>query len=459
MENTTQRIDAFLQANLDDYIAETARLCAQPSVSAKAEGIEECADLVAKLLEQRDFCVQKFATPGNPVIVAHAEGQSERTLLFYNHYDVQPPEPLELWTSPPFEPTVRNGALYARGAADDKGEFIARLAAVEAVRAAHNGMLPCGVAFVVDGEEEIGSPNIAQFVQEHLNLLKCQGAIWEAGGIDPDGHPMLLLGVRGILYIELSVKTMKRDEHSGKAHILPNAAWRLLRALDSLKAPDERVRIPGFYDQVKPPSEIDIELLDALPDYEQFMRTKLGVREFVRGRTGKDLNRAVFEPTCNIDSITAGYQGEGPKTVIPAEATAKVDFRLVPNQDPDDVFAKVRAHLDDQGFTDVRVTRLGGAMWPAKTSSDDPLVKLTARTGEQVYSQPSLISPLIGPSSPIYAFADPLGGIPVVTAGVGYSDNCGHAPNEHVRIKDFHNGARHIARILDGFAGLSYDTE
>src|SRR5437763_364599 len=181
MEDNAKQIDTFLESRLDGYIAETAELCAQPSVSAKHEGMAECAQLVAAILKRHGFEVRQFETPGNPIIVGTAKGRSERTMLFYNHYDVQPPEPLELWTSPPFQPEVRDGALYARGSKDDKGEFIARLAAVDAVRAAHGGELPCGVTFVVEGEEEISSPHIAQFVQEHLDLLKSHGSIWEEG--------------------------------------------------------------------------------------------------------------------------------------------------------------------------------------------------------------------------------------------------------------------------------------
>lgn len=453
MSDAAQRIDTFLQAGLEGYISETSELCAQPSVSARGEGMRECAGLVGRMLARHGFRVQQFATPGNPVVVGHAEGQSDRTLLMYNHYDVQPPEPLELWTSPPFRPTVRDGALYARGAKDDKGELVARLAAVDAVRAAHGGALPCGLTVVVEGEEEIGSPHIAQFVQEHADLLTCHGAIWEEGGIDPDGHPQSILGVRGTLAVELSVETMRRDAHSGTAHILPNAAWRLVRALESLKGPDERVHIAGFYDHALPPSAQDRDLLDALPVHEAVYREVYGVEAFVLGRSGKELNRAVFEPTCNIQGITTGYQGDGTKTVIPAKASAKLDFRLVPDQDPQDIFAKLRAHLDEHGFADVQIRRLG-AMWPARVSADDPLVKLTARTGEEVYGLPALINPLAGGSSPVYAFANPLGGIPVVTAGVGYWDNRAHASNEHVRLVDFLNASRHIARIIDGFAEL-----
>ncbi|MGQ0570772.1 MAG: M20/M25/M40 family metallo-hydrolase, partial [Armatimonadota bacterium] len=219
-----------------------------------------------------------------------------------------------------------------------------------------------------------------------------------------------------------------------------------------LKGPDERITIPGFYDAALPPSSLDLELFERLPDYEEHLRATFRVKSFVRGLTGKALSRAVFEPTCNIQGITTGYQGTGSKTVIPARATAKLDLRLVPDQDPETIFAKLRHHLDEHGFADVRLTWIGG-MWPSKVPADDPLVRLTASTGEEVYGLPSVLHPMGGGSSPVYAFAGPLG-IPVVTAGVGYADNRTHAPDEHVRLSDFLKAARHIARIVDGFASL-----
>ena len=453
MTQTDPRLDTFLQANLDHYLQETAELCAQPSISARNEGVRECAELVGRILERHGFQVEKFETAGSPVVVGHLAGRSDRTLLLYNHYDVQPPEPLELWTTPPFQPSLRDGALYARGAEDDKGEFIARLAAVDAVRQAHGGTLPCGVTCVLEGQEEVSSPHIAQFVREHADQLKCQGAIWEGGGVDEDERPLNVLGCRGVLSVELKAETLKMDAHSGDAHFLPNAAWELIRALMSLKGPDEKILIPGFYDQAKPPSALDRELLEAMPDTEAWARDTYGPRDFVGGEKGKGLERAVFNCTCNVAGLTAGYEGPGMKTVIPAQATAKIDFRLVPDQDPLDIFAKLRAHLDRQGFAAVTATRLG-AMWPYKSSADDPLVALAARTAEAVYQRPYLIKPMAGGSSPIYAFAGPLGGIPVIWAGVGYGANRAHSPDEHVRVPDFLKGARHIAYILDGFADL-----
>ncbi|MGE5223583.1 MAG: M20/M25/M40 family metallo-hydrolase [Omnitrophica WOR_2 bacterium] len=453
MTNPSQVIDDYVQSHLDQSISELTELCAQPSVSARSEGVRECSSLIARILERHGFQVQVLETPGNPVVVGHADGKSPNTFLFYNHYDVQPPEPLELWTTPPYEPTLREGAVYARGSADDKGEFIARIAAIEAARNANDGALPCGITFVVEGEEEIGSPHIAQFVREHIDLLQSQAALWEGGGIDTLGNPGMTLGVRGILGVELAVETLSQDAHSGGAHIFPNAAWRLIRAVTSLKDPDEKICIPGFYDRVVPPSEQDLKLIDMLPDTEAWLRQAYGVKEFVGGLTGKDLDRAVFNNTCNIGGITTGYQGKGMKTVIPARASAKIDFRLVPDQDPDDIFARLRAYLDGQGFTDVSLTRLG-SMWPYKAPADDPLIELTAESAEEVYQQPYFTEPLSGGSSPVYAFAKPLGNIPVVWAGVGYGNNRAHSPDEHVRLVDFVNGARHIARIINAFPSV-----
>ncbi len=454
MSEPNSRLDQYIEAHMDESIAELSRLCAQPSVSASGEGVRECAELVAEMIRARGFDVQLIETPGQPVVVGKAQGKSPRTFLFYNHYDVQPPEPLELWDSPPFEPTLRDGKLYARGVADDKGEIVARLAAIDAVRDLHGGELPCNLTFVVEGEEEVSSPHMRQFVLDHLDLLAADGALWEGGGVDHEDRPSTVLGFRGILAVELSVEVMNRDAHSGNAHALPSAAWRLVRALNSIKGPDERILIKGFYDKVLPPNDADRELIAQQPDTEPFLRQVFGVREFVKGRTGNELVAAVFEPTCNIQGINTGYQGPGTKTVIPAKASAKLDFRLVPDQNPEEIVSLLRRHLDEHGFDDVTVTTFG-MMWPFKASADDPLVQLTLNTAREVYGvEPRPPIPLGGGSSPAYAFSGPLGNIPVVHAGVGYPQANGHAPNENMRLRDFELGTKHIARLLNGFADL-----
>jgi acetylornithine deacetylase/succinyl-diaminopimelate desuccinylase-like protein len=256
-----------------------------------------------------------------------------------------------------------------------------------------------------------------------------------------------------VLNVELSVQLMTMDAHSGGAHIFPSSVWRLIRALVSIKDEHEHILIPGFYERVKPPTGLDLQQLDAQPDREAHLREMLGIHEFVNGLTGKALGRAVFNPTCNIQGFTAGYQGPGSKTIVPARASAKVDFRLVPDQDPLDIFDKLRSHLDSWGFTDVTVTKIG-AMWPFKASADDPFIELAKRIGEELYKPPFRINPLGGGSSPEYAFAVPLGNIPIIDAGVGYFNGRGHAPNENMRLADFLNGSIYLARILNEFASL-----
>lgn len=456
MATKHMNIDQYLTQHLDQYLGEVSELCAQPSVSARGgDDMRTCANLVAQVLARHGLDVQLIETKGNPVVVGTAKGKSSRTLLCYNHYDVQPPEPLELWHTPPFQPSIRDGALYARGSRDDKGELVARLAALDAVRAANGGELPCNITFVVEGEEEIGSPNMVEFVRAHTDLLRCDGAIWEEGGIEPSGAPYCSLGCRGILAIELAVQTMNTDAHSGRAHFLPSAAWRMVRVLESLKDAHEHILIDGFYEHAKPASALDLHYLSLLPNTEALDKQIYGLKEYVMGRTSQQVKEAVFQPTCNIEGIDTGYRGSGFKTVIPAKAMVKIDFRLVPDQEPDEIFAKLRAHLDAKGFADVQLTNLG-AMSPAKTAADDPLVQLTMRTGEEVYGVPAIIYPMVGGSSPIYAFRNPLGGIPVISPGIGYWDNRAHAPNEHFRIADFLAATRHLARVMNEFANLAH---
>ncbi|MCZ7551671.1 MAG: M20/M25/M40 family metallo-hydrolase [Anaerolineales bacterium] len=452
--NDFSKMDAYLEANLDASLAELSRLVAQPSVGAQNWGLEECARLVAEMLQQRGFAVEIIPTAGAPVVYGERKGRSPKTLLIYNHYDVQPPEPLELWDSPPFEPVVRDGKLYGRGVSDDKGQLVARLHAIDAMLEADNE-LPCTIKFVIEGEEETSSTHLTDFVLQNKARLQADACLWEFGGVDHREVPMVYLGLRGICYVELSVESLSTDCHSGLGgSIFPNAAWRLVWALNTLKGPDERIRLPGFYDRVIPPSPRDRELIEALPEVAEEYRTRYGVQEFLKGLTGgPELQIAeVFEPTCTICGLTSGYQGPGSKTVLPARASAKVDFRLVPDQRPEEVLAQLRRHLDDQGFPDVQITNLGGDR-PARTDPDDPVVQLIARTAEPVYGVPMQIVPLIGGSGPSYPFVHDLG-LPVVTAGAGYPGTLAHAPNENLRLDLYLKHAQHMVRFINEFGKM-----
>jgi acetylornithine deacetylase/succinyl-diaminopimelate desuccinylase-like protein len=445
-------VDRWIEQHLDESLAELGKLVAQPSVAAQGLGMEECARLVAAMLERRGFTVELAPSGGGPpVVLGDLTGRSPRTLLVYNHYDVQPPEPLELWTSPPFEPARRDGKLFGRGVSDDKGHIVSRLLAIDALLAVH-GSLPCRVRFVIEGEEEVGSVHLPAFVRANRERLAGDACLWEFGQVDDRGVPMQYAGLRGICYVELSVETASVDLHSGLGgSIIPNAAWRLTWALGTLKGPDERIRIPGWYDAVRPPSARDRELMQALPDTAEALRARYGVREFLRGMNGGVEMRLaeVFEPTCTICGLDSGYQGPGSKTVLPARARAKVDFRIVPDQMPDDLLPKLRAHLDAQGFPDVKITFLGGN--PAgRTDPDDPFLAMVARTAEPVYGMPMQIVPMIGGSGPNHCFLHELK-VPVACAGLGYPDTRAHAPDENLRIDHYESHAKHVARILTEF--------
>lgn len=446
------KIDKYLQENLNSSLTELGELCKIPTISAQNLNLVKGAEFVGSLLEKRGFTVEIHSTQGAPIVFAERKGLSNKTLLFYNHYDVQPPEPLDLWTSPPFEPTVRDGKLFARGVSDDKGHILSRLFAIDAILDSE-GELPCNVKFVIEGEEETSSENVSSFVVSNKEKLASDACIWEFGSVDHEGIPQQVLGLRGICYVELSVETASTDTHSGLGGtIFPNSAWRLVWALNTLKDQDEQIRIPGFYDQVKKPSQRDREFFSDLPDPSEDYKSRYGVKSFLKGvKDGVDLQiQEVFEPSCTICGLTSGYQGPGSKTVLPAKASAKVDFRLVPDQTPEDILEKLRKHLDQEGFEDVEIKYLGGEA-PGRTNPDDPFVKTVVDAAKEIYGVSMAIVPMVGGSGPNHVFLDVLQ-IPIVTAGIGYPGSKAHAPNENIVIDHYLKGAKHISRILYEFA-------
>ena len=445
---TMQKVDQYIEENLDQSIKELSKLCAQPSVAAQKWGMEECANLVAQSLAARGFAVQILPTSGSPVVFGERKGRVDRTLIVYDHYDVQPPEPLELWETPPFEPTIRGGRLFARGVADNKGNLVGRLHAIDAILAAE-GELPCTIKFVVEGEEEIGSVNLEPFVKAHRDLLAGDVCVWEVGGVDHEDTPIQMLGLRGICYVELYARTANQDVHSGTGgSIFHNAAWRLVWALNSLKDQDEHILLPGFYEDVIPPTDREIALLAKGPEMIPYYMETYGLDGFL-----KDIEdelelaiQGVYQPTCTICGLTAGYQGTGSKTVLPATASAKVDFRLVPNQTPAKVLEQLRTHLDAHGFEDIEIVDLGGNP-AAKTDPDHPAVEMAVRAARDVYEKPTRLIPMIGGSGPNFIFQKYLD-VPIISSGAGDSQSNAHAPNESISLDLYQKGAKHFARLV-----------
>jgi acetylornithine deacetylase/succinyl-diaminopimelate desuccinylase-like protein len=445
-----KKVLQYIDDHAGEFIARVQTLCRQPSIAAQGIGMEETATMVTDMLRQIGADARLVPTSGYPVVFGQIAGPpGSKTLGFYNHYDVQPPEPLELWESDPFAAEIRDGRIYARGVSDNKANFVSRICAVEAYQKV-KGALPLTVKFIVEGEEEIGSVNLKEFAHENKDLVACDGLIWESGYKNRSEQLATSLGVKGILYIELYARGANTDAHSAAAAVIPSPVWRLVWALNSLKGPDERVLVPGFYDDVRPPTPAEVELLEKIPLDEENWKTSIGIDDFVLGLTGMPLKeKYLFQPTCNICGFDAGYTGKGLKTVLPNAATCKIDFRLVPNQDPHKILDSLRAYLDSQGFDDIEI-KLWDADWADRTDPSDPLVKAVVAAAERVYDKPPVVVPTSAGSGPRYTLCGELG-IPSAGAGTGYYDSKNHAPNENIRIADFVEGVKHIAVLLEEF--------
>jgi acetylornithine deacetylase/succinyl-diaminopimelate desuccinylase-like protein len=470
-----QDVFKYIEEHNDGAIGELIELCRLPSVSAKGEAIGETAEWVSGRLRALGFEVQVIEKPaprgdksssgaqpvvyasltqsdfaGHPSPAAAGEGRI-RALLFYNHYDVQPAEPLELWTSPPFEPARRDGKLFGRGVCDDKGNLVARLAALKAWREVR-GEFPCTIKFCIEGDEEIGSPQVEEFVEANRELLSADACVWEGSGVTWDGRPMIPLGVKGLLYVELGCETISHDAHSSYGTILPNAAWRLTWALATIKGLDERVLIERFYDDVREPTAEERAAIEAMPDEEAETLKAYGISGAVAGLRGLDFRMQHYlAPTATIDGLTSGYQGDGAKTVLPARATGKMDFRLVPDQDPHDIMTKLRRHLDSHGFGDITLREFG-AEHPARTPIGAPFVGVMREAVREGFGAEPLIVPTMAGTGPLYPFIETLG-LPVADCGVGYPDARIHAPDENIRIEDFLRGTKAVAALLGRFWG------
>ncbi|MEP7004078.1 MAG: M20/M25/M40 family metallo-hydrolase, partial [Chloroflexota bacterium] len=335
MPDVFAAFDAHVRARERAYLDELSELIRLPSVSAQRSAIDETARAVLDRAKRAGFAASAERVVGGPPTIVGEQGAGERTLLVYDHYDVQPPDPLDEWRTPPFEPTLRDGFLFGRGTSDNKGNLMARLQAIEAYKATV-GPLPLRIRVLFEGEEEIGSEHLADFVRVHGDRLAADGCIWEAGYKDAAGRPTVSLGLKGICYVDLRVRGTRLDAHSSVGGIVPNAAWRLTWALASLKNERGEITVDGLMAHVRPPSAADLALLEALPFDEDGWKRIHGIDAFVGGATGVALKRAYFlEPTCTICGLSSGYQGEGSKTVLPAVASAKIDFRLVPDLTPE----------------------------------------------------------------------------------------------------------------------------
>jgi acetylornithine deacetylase/succinyl-diaminopimelate desuccinylase-like protein len=447
---STSAVDQYIEKSSRRFIDELKELCSFPSISNHGkDAIEPARDWIADRLSRYTDRVETLDAGGMPALYAEVPGSGRRKLLLYQHYDVQPVDPIDLWDSAPFEPVEKDGRIIARGVADDKADVMARIHALETLKAL--GEVPVTLRFLVEGEEEIGSKTFEKIAHDHAGKLAADGCLWESGSsFDDAGRPTIQFGCRGLLYVQLRVKMLDFDQHSGWASIYPSAAMYMVAALASLRDQEMNIKIDGFYDKLVKPTEADRQMMAKI-DPEVDKRKKLvGFDHLVRDPRPEDvIEQMLFTPTCNIAGVTTGYQGPGSKTVLPAEATAKLDFRLIPNQDPADVAAQLRRHLDSHGFDKVEIQWSDGEK-PARSDPASEVGKTMIGCVRELYGEPVLwpFMPATGPMHPVVADL----GIPtVLPVGVGRPDNRIHAPNENIHADDYINAVRLMCRVWERF--------
>ncbi|WML49796.1 M20/M25/M40 family metallo-hydrolase [Neobacillus sp. PS3-34] len=433
-----------------------------PTISAQGTAIPETVEYVVKMVHDAGGEAQVLDNlGGNPVVYASFEagekGDDTKTLLFYNHYDVQPPDPLDEWNSEPFSPVIKDGVLFARGVADNKGDLVARLTAIKVLQKAGGG-LPCNIKFLIEGEEEIGSPSLAPYLREYKELFKADACIWEFGGKDAEERINMVAGIKGMAYLELSCKGADIDMHSSVGAYVDNAAWRLVQALATMKNQENEILVEGFYEGIIPPTEEEKQAVQALPFDEEAVSKLYGLkRPLITAVKGQDPREAmVFHPTMTICGLVSGYTGDGTKTVLPKNAKAKIDCRLVPGQDPDHILECIKKHLQKHGFHDIEATLVNGQK-AYRSNYKHPFVKHVIDTANEVYPAGTVLAPNSAGTGPMFEFGAQLQ-LPIVSTGVGWIQSKAHAPNESIRLEDFEQGIVHMAYMLSGFASALKET-
>src|SRR5438876_2103623 len=450
----------FINVNRDRYLDELKALLAIPSISALPEhkdDVRRCADWCAD--EMRRIGLQNVrlvATPGNPVVYGdRLNAPGAPTILFYGHYDVQPVDPLNLWQSPPFEATVRDGEIYARGSADDKGQVFMHFKAVEA-HVKQNGKLPVNMKFILEGEEEVGSVNLDQFVRAHKSDLAADVVVISDSPMFDRGIPSICYGLRGLVYVQIDLRGSSTDLHSGSfGGAVANPAFVLAQMIAQMKDRGGRIKMPGFYDDVVPLKDAERQAWAQLPFNEKKYRKDFGFPK-VFGETGyTTLERTWARPTFEVNGLLSGFTGEGAKTVLPAVAMAKVSMRLVPDQDPDKIAELFEEYVKDiaPGTMELKITRMhGGKPW--MTSYDNPFVQAAGRAIEKGFGRKPIFTRDGGSIPVVSTFQEELG-VPSVLFGVGLPDENAHAPNEKLDLINFHNGIIASAYLYDEMAHIA----
>lgn len=448
---------AFVDSQRSESLALLIDYVSQPSISAHGEGIAEVAAYIAGVLRDIGLETEIIPTDGWPMVFAEMAGpEGSPTVLLYGHYDVQPPDPLDEWISPPFEPAIRDGRLYARGVGDNKGQHLAQILAVRALLATR-GSLPCNVKVLLEGEEEIGSPQMSAFARAHRDRIAADLIITSDGPVDESGRSTLVFGVRGGVNFEMRARGANRDLHSGNwGGISPNPIWTLVHLLATMKDERGNVLIDGFYDNVLPLTEAEQDALAALPVDVDAVKARLELETLDQPHERGYFERTNAWPTFTINGFHSGYGGPGSKSVIPHEAVVKCDIRIVERQTADEIFAKVADHVR-RVAPSVELVR-HGSMDPSRTPLDSPFTEPLRSAIAHAQGQEPLLVPSLGASLPDYVFTKVLK-MPAFAVPYANADESNHAPNENMEIERFYMGIKTGAAMLSHLGAMRLEGE
>lgn len=456
-----QSLDTYFSQHRSQHLEELFEFLSIPSISSLSEhksDMVQAANWLANALKKLNIeNVSIDETKGHPVVYGewlHAEGKP--TILFYGHYDVQPVDPLNLWDSEPFQPEIRDNKLYARGASDDKGQVFMHLKMIEALFATE-GTLPVNVKFIYEGEEEIGSPHLPAYVEANKEKLAADIILISDTGLYAPGKPAVCYGLRGLTGVQINVRGAKSDLHSGLyGGGVQNAIHALAEILASFRDQHGKILVEGFYDNVLPLTEEERQAYKELNFDEGALKEEIGVNELFGESGFSYLEQTWARPTLEVNGVFGGFSGEGIKTVLPAEAGAKITCRLVPNQDPDEIVSLLRQHIEKHKPTGIEITIDEfdkGA--PFLTPFDHPVIQAAGRSYEKIYQIPTAFI-RGGGSIPIVASFDQILGLPVVLMGFGLNSENFHAPNEHFHLENFDKGLRVLGDYLHEIAKTTF---
>lgn len=442
------RFDRYVDRQAQSFAERLQMVCRMPSVAARGTGMRAMSETIEQLMQRVGIGTRSFRMGnGYPIIYGEC-GSGPHTFLVYGHYDVQPVGHLTDWSVGPFAASIIDGKLYARGAANSKGDLLARLAAVEAYQKTF-GKLPICLRFIVEGEDGLGSPSLYRFTAEHADLLQAEGCLWDEGSRDTKERPVISLGFKGITFLELRAHGARTDLHSKWGTIVPNPAWRLVQALSTMTSPKGVITIDGFSSHIAPVTDEDLRALRAIELDEAGLKHEFRIASWVRSMKGDALVKEhIFGATCTICGIRTGHTEAGAKTVLPSSAMARLDFRLVPDLTPEIVLKLLRKHLDVRGFKDVDIIELGSAPL-AKSPADSSVARAATESVMEVYGSAPIVYPMDPSSGPVGAvcgLASPP--VPVVSFGISYAGSNPHGPDEHIRLVDFLQSIKFIGRVI-----------